>query len=421
MNIVDTLKEMAGPAIAQQAATVLGESEDSVNGALGAAIPTALGALLGKVSDPGALGGILEAFRSGTGGNLSDQLGGILGGTDDSDEVKTSKSVLDNLFGENLNGVIEMLSKATGVKVNSAGGILALVGSLLGKFFGGKATSEGLEVSGLADLLNSQKANILSALPAEASSMLGLVDLPKIAMPKVDVPKVAAPAVPVSETSIQPTQGSNWLVPAFGAIVVASVIWWFTRPTPVNPPEVKPAPSSSTQSEGSAKPSKADSNGTTMAGEPTQAIVTKVLPDGKKLAYKGDGIESQLVGFIEDASRPVDADTWFNFHGLNFGSSSATLKPGTYDEITNLAAILKAFPKVRLKVGGYTDDTGDANVNLQLSQLRADAVMTALVEAGVQPERLESEGYGSDYPVAGNDTEEGRAQNRRIAVRVTAK
>ncbi len=117
----------------------------------------------------------------------------------------------------------------------------------------------------------------------------------------------------------------------------------------------------------------------------------------------------------------MDTDTWFNFHGLNFGSSSATLKPGTYDEINNLASILKAFPKVRLKVGGYTDDTGDANVNLQLSQLRADAVMTALVEAGVQPERLESEGYGSDYPVADNNSEEGRAQNRRIAVRVTAK
>ena len=420
MNIVDTLKDMAGPAIAQQAATVLGESEDGVSSALGTAIPTALGALLGKVNDPGALGGILEAFRSGTGGNLGDQLGGILGGADDSDEVKASKSVLDNLFGENLNGVIEMLSKATGLKVNSAGGILALVGSLLGKFFGGKATSEGLDTSGLADLLNSQKANILSALPAEAGSMLGL-DLPKIAMPKVDVPKVAAPAVPVSETSIQPTQGSNWLVPAFGAIVVAGVIWWFTRPTPVSPTEVKPASSSSTQSEDSAKPGKADSNGPTKAGEPAQAIVTKVLPDGKKLTYKGGGIESQLVGFIEDAGRPVDTDTWFNFHGLNFGSSSATLKPGTYDEINNLASILKAFPKVRLKVGGYTDDTGDANVNLQLSQLRADAVMPALVEAGVQPERRESEGYGSDYPVADNNSEEGRAQNRRIAVRVTAK
>jgi K(+)-stimulated pyrophosphate-energized sodium pump len=76
---------------------------------------------------------------------------------------------------------------------------------------------------------------------------------------------------------------------------------------------------------------------------------------------------------------------------------------------------------VKLKVGGYTDNTGNEQANMALSQKRAEAVKTALVNMGVKADRLDAEGYGPQYPVATNDTEEGRAQNRRISVRVMAK
>ena len=90
-------------------------------------------------------------------------------------------------------------------------------------------------------------------------------------------------------------------------------------------------------------------------------------------------------------------------------------------QLTNIAEILKAFPAVKIKIGGYTDNTGDAAANQVLSADRATAVKKALIGMGIDAGRIEAEGYGSAHPVASNDTPEGRQQNRRIDVRVLAK
>ena len=74
-----------------------------------------------------------------------------------------------------------------------------------------------------------------------------------------------------------------------------------------------------------------------------------------------------------------------------------------------------------IKLGGYTDNTGDPQANLRLSQQRADAVMADLVKLGVDAGRMKAEGYGQEHPVADNSTEEGRAKNRRIDIRVISK
>jgi K(+)-stimulated pyrophosphate-energized sodium pump len=147
----------------------------------------------------------------------------------------------------------------------------------------------------------------------------------------------------------------------------------------------------------------------------------KALPTNFELKGRKDGIESSLVNFLE-SSAPVDKETWFNFDRLTFATGSAQLDmEQSRDQLTNIAEILKAFPKAKLKIGGYTDNVGDAAANLKLSAERATNVKAAIEGLGIAADRLEAEGYGQDHPVASNDTEEGRAQNRRIAVRATAK
>ncbi|MBD2756382.1 OmpA family protein [Spirosoma sp. BT704] len=151
------------------------------------------------------------------------------------------------------------------------------------------------------------------------------------------------------------------------------------------------------------------------------AFFKRKLPSGLELNIPEFGIENNLVKFIEDTSKPVDKTTWFNFDRLLFDTGKATLRPESQEQLTNIAAILKEYPNVHIKLGGYTDNTGSAEVNKKLSQERADSVMGELIRLGIDKSRLEAEGYGPEYPVASNDTEAGRAENRRIAIRVTQK
>ena len=144
------------------------------------------------------------------------------------------------------------------------------------------------------------------------------------------------------------------------------------------------------------------------------------LVSGIELNIPEFGIENKLLGFIK-SDKPVDKTTWFDFDRLTFETGSATLKPESQEQLKNIAEILKAHPAVNVKLGGYTDNTGNANSNLKLSGERAQSVKKELEGLGIADSRLEAEGYGQEHPVASNDTEDGRAQNRRISIRVTKK
>ncbi len=121
------------------------------------------------------------------------------------------------------------------------------------------------------------------------------------------------------------------------------------------------------------------------------------------------------------APRQPARETWFEFDRLNFETDSARIRADSQEQLRNTAAILKAYPQVRVKIGGYTDNSGDPAANRRLSEERAMAVMNALKDDGVAVDRLEAEGYGDQHPIADNSTPEGRARNRRVAIRITAR
>src|SRR5580698_3249800 len=89
-------------------------------------------------------------------------------------------------------------------------------------------------------------------------------------------------------------------------------------------------------------------------------------------------------------TKPVDKTTWFDFDRLLFDTGKSTLQPASQDQLNDVAAILKAFPKVNIRIGGYTDNVGDKAANVTLSQQRASNVMAELVKAGVASPRLDS-------------------------------
>ncbi|HUF74681.1 MAG TPA: OmpA family protein, partial [Longimicrobiales bacterium] len=104
--------------------------------------------------------------------------------------------------------------------------------------------------------------------------------------------------------------------------------------------------------------------------------------------------------------------------GVNFELDEALLTPDSYVILEQVAASLVANAEVRVEVAGHTDASGSPELNRALSLSRAEAVRDYLIAQGVAPQRLVARGYGPDQPAASNATEEGRAQNRRVELRL---
>ena len=98
---------------------------------------------------------------------------------------------------------------------------------------------------------------------------------------------------------------------------------------------------------------------------------------------------------------------------VQFASNSAALKPESRSELERLLALLASNSSLRIRLQGHTDDIGEENDNLQLSQRRADAVKSWLLANGIEAERLETRGFGESRPLLPNDSDANRALNRR--------
>lgn len=147
----------------------------------------------------------------------------------------------------------------------------------------------------------------------------------------------------------------------------------------------------------------------------------------------GDPLKDQLLDFeirersqefndtVEKAlSAASDSAKIVRFNYVTFATGSAELTGFSTYELDNLVNVLNKYPNMTIQLAGHTDNTGDPESNLTLSQSRAQTVYDYLVNRGVDAGRLTAVGYGQNAPVDTNDTETGRANNRRTEFRITA-
>ncbi|WP_294285620.1 sodium-translocating pyrophosphatase [uncultured Chryseobacterium sp.] len=152
----------------------------------------------------------------------------------------------------------------------------------------------------------------------------------------------------------------------------------------------------------------------------TGAIKEVELKNGKRIKI-GEGSQIyQLYNAVKNKDQAVlNPNKWYTIENLYFETGSADLRPGAEAQLLNLVELLNAYPTMKIKLGGYTDYSGNEESNQKLSNLRAQTAKLKLLELGVGGDRIEAEGYGSQHPVCeANDTEECMAKNRRIDVRV---
>jgi OmpA-OmpF porin, OOP family len=396
-GILDSLMGMLGPQVVGPVASKLGESPETVQRGLQMGSAAMLAGLASKAGQPGFLNQIFglvtnPANTSGALSGITSNLGSVMSGVTSSPLGSLGGQFLSSIFGSNMSSVTDSLSRSTGLASGKMGSVLSMAAPLLLGVIGQHVRQNGLSASDLGNTLKAEAPSFQRFLPAGLSSMLGGATSAAAAAPA----KVAA-------------AGNRWLWPlVILALLVIGAIWYFNR--------AKEPVSNAVQTASNA----ASNAGAAVSSALGDFFKTK-LPDGVELNIPQFGIENKLISFLNDSSKPVDTTTWFNFDRLLFDTGQATLQPSSQEQLGNIAAILKAYPNVHVKIGGYTDNTGDAAANLALSEARAKNVMDALVAAGIDPSRLESKGYGDQYPVGDNNTEDGRAQNRRIALLVTQK
>lgn len=341
--------------------------------------PGFLSQIFGLITNPANSGSAVSALAANPAAALSGS----------SPLTEMGGRLLSTIFGSRLSTVTDGIGQFSGVGASKAGTLLSMAAPLVLAGLGRFVRENNVTASSLGATLKSEAPKMQGLFPAGLSSLLS----------GVSPASIPAPVGAAAATT------NRWLWPVvIIAALLLTALWFFNRTkAPV--------------SEGLEKASNAGSSAMSALGE---FFKTK-LPNGVELNIPQFGIENKLLAFIQDPSKPVDDTTWFNFDRLRFDTGRATLEATSEEQLNNIAEILKAFPNVHVKIGGYTDNTGNADANKTLSEARASTVMNSLVSKGIDSSRLTSEGYGDQHPVGDNATEEGRAQNRRIALRVTQK
>ena len=152
---------------------------------------------------------------------------------------------------------------------------------------------------------------------------------------------------------------------------------------------------------------------------------TRVLPTGYEVRAANGGVEAQLLNVVSDrknAARASSSASWLVFDRVWFAGDGARLDIGpSSEQLENVAAILKAYPNVKLEIAGYNDDATPAAAAKELAPARAEAVKDRLVTLGVAEAQLKTAGHGRAQPrCAAKDEKACRAKQPRIAARVAA-
>lgn len=390
VNVLDNITSYFTPDIIEKASSFLGENPTSTSKAVRGIVPSLLDRVVNLASAPGGVGQLDNLVnKAGADGGIVNNVSGLFsGGNTTNNAMGVGRELLASLFGGNTNSVASAVSSFSGISSNSARSLMALAAPLVLGALAKLKYAQTLTTGALANMLSGQKASIAAAVPSTLSTIAPAATTAAFAPAAATTTDVQGlKHVTVTREAEKPRSMSwLWLVllPLLGLLLYYGLRGRGTPPARTE--EIVPAVA------------------------PARESVT--LCNGEALPLTRDSFNYNLGNFLAKGSN-ADLPKTFVFDNLNFESGTTTLTPQSQATVNDLVTILKACPSAQVKLVGHTDSTGDTGANVALSQNRANAVRDMLVNNGVPAASISTAGYGQENPVASNDTEEGKARNRR--------
>jgi len=386
--------------------------------------------------------GLQDIFKmaGGADAGILDNIGDIFGSTSKvTGLMNGGGGLLSTLLGNNMGGFIEKIAGFGGLKTGSSSSLVKMAAPFLMSMIGRYMKNKALDAVGLGKFLGSQRGNVRSGMPAGLGNILGLSGLGDLVSGAADGGKrvvggaadagkrVVGGAADLAGRGVSAagdvggaavkTGGSilKWLFPLLLLLGVASYFGFNTCAGDKVADLTGDVVGGVGDAAGAVAGGVGDAAGAVASG--AGALFGAVNDAAKaaldKVSFTAGSAGDQMIKYIDGGFK---GDARFRFSNLKFATGSAEISGTTGVEVDNLAAILKAYPDMKISVDGYTDNTGDAGKNKILSEARANAVQARLIAAGISGDRISTRGMGAADPVADNGTAEGRSQNRRIEV-----
>jgi outer membrane protein OmpA-like peptidoglycan-associated protein len=145
-----------------------------------------------------------------------------------------------------------------------------------------------------------------------------------------------------------------------------------------------------------------------------QAEEAELAKQEAELALEeADSLRKKLNSIV---TQKTDKGLMMTLGDFVFDSSKATIKQDAVDNFTKVVQFINTYPDNNVRIEGHTDSSGSNQLNLRLSQQRADAVKALLIKNGIKSNQIESIGMGEDFPIAENSSSAGKAKNRRVEI-----
>jgi len=453
MNLLVELKQAIGKEIIQKVAILVGEKEEKVSVAIEGLVPTIVGGLMKRVSNEAGANTLMNVIQKGNhDGSILKDINTVIQDKDKFSALcSTGGGLVSMLLPDKKSSIATMISQFAGVRNSSATSLLALVTSIIVGKLGSNVQSQNLDKFGLANALLDEKSTLLDETPESLQPrMIDVLGLSTFMSQEIKpIQYASAGPIKTSTTQTQSTSKApadsvsystkeydeensftlpSWLLPAVGIAAVLAILGYFLSTydwsslssnsnSTEDTTQIEQVTNATIDTTTNTDTAKIDSSAIATTAANKEAAVT--LPNGEQLSVPEGGFNFNFSKYLTDSSSK--AGRVFTFDNLNFESNTTNLVAGSEKTVTDLAKIMTAYPRVQVKLTGYTDNTGDSLMNKKISIKRAFAVRNLLVGAGISDIRIDFAGKGSANPVASNATEEGKAKNRRLEMRVIKK